>query len=691
MKPHHTNRSGNKRLENDIRKAQALGRSHLGLILLKSLAIPYFMKKARAYTLHFLGLVILLCSLHSNAQHPITDSGEVERMLDKSKYFLFEAHQPDSAREILEELIARKKEVVHLEPYTTILYFHYLSWRDAGQMDSAIVAGEKAKEACEEKGDTLWTGILLRMLSQDYTDRGRYSDALQSLHEAIDLFKQLGDTAWLIKTRGGISVIHHEMREYAEGIAYGEQTLELARSYAQNADDPQAWVYYMDILTFIAINYDDGGDPSVAMKYYRKAEEIKDLLPDSTYLGQTYSNMGNSLMKMEQFEEAERYALKALTVNLMRGRNYNITSDYMNLGLIAMKLNKDADAQSYLAKAEEYAQRLNNVEKLRDVYSSQFEYHNKVKQYDTAIAYLQKHHALKDSVLNLEKIQVVSELQTRYDTRQKEAAILEQQNTIEKQQLTLERNTAIIVGLVGLALLLIGSGVTWRVRVRKQQQQALQQQALEHRAQQLSAMIDSQEQERKRFASDLHDGFGQMISVLKLNVDGLQKGPETKRPHLFEQSASILNTMYDELKAICFNMMPHALTSHGLIPALKEFANRINASEKVSLQVNAFNVSETLDERIVVSLFRITQEWVNNILKHGNATSIEVQITGDNHEVTLTIEDNGQGFDKAILTHASGNGWKNILQRASLIGAQIDVDTRPGAQGSTFILNTPTS
>jgi signal transduction histidine kinase len=83
------------------------------------------------------------------------------------------------------------------------------------------------------------------------------------------------------------------------------------------------------------------------------------------------------------------------------------------------------------------------------------------------------------------------------------------------------------------------------------------------------------------------------------------------------------------------------------------------------------------------------QEWVNNILKYSDATQVTIQITKDQREITLTIEDNGMGFELSKLTEGKGNGWKNIRSRANLIKGDLEIDSTPGKRGNMLILNIP--
>ncbi len=208
----------------------------------------------------------------------------------------------------------------------------------------------------------------------------------------------------------------------------------------------------------------------------------------------------------------------------------------------------------------------------------------------------------------------------------------------------------------------------------------------------MKAIVESQENERKRFAEDMHDGIGQMISALKLNLKSLEsvKSIQTeKRLAIFETSKSIIEDMFKELKNVCFNLMPQTLIAAGLTEALKESAARINKSEKLFVSIQIHGLDQRLSQLHEISIYRISQEWINNIIKHAGAEKITLQITRDDEEITLMIEDDGIGFDNTLLTIGKGNGWKNISSRANLIKASVYLDSTPEIRGSTFTLNIP--
>ena len=282
----------------------------------------------------------------------------------------------------------------------------------------------------------------------------------------------------------------------------------------------------------------------------------------------------------------------------------------------------------------------------------------------------------------------IAELQTRYETEKKEQQIKLQNSQIERQQAELRSGRIITAVLVALIVFIFLTGLLLFKRQKLKQEKLLAQEKAFRREAQLEAAINSQELERKRFARDLHDGFGQMISVLNINLKSLEKNG-SDRYSIFENSTRVLQEMYKELKSICFNLMPETLIKKGVVDALKEFAQRINLTDKVYVTIDSFGVDERLSDVQEINLYRICQEWINNILKYSDATKINLQLTRDESEITLLIEDNGTGFDPKLVTESKGNGWKNIQSRSNLLGGIVELETTPDQKGNALILNIP--
>jgi signal transduction histidine kinase len=154
----------------------------------------------------------------------------------------------------------------------------------------------------------------------------------------------------------------------------------------------------------------------------------------------------------------------------------------------------------------------------------------------------------------------------------------------------------------------------------------------------------------------------------------------------FERSLDMLDSSIREMRRVAHNMMPEALVRFGLDTALSDFCNDINQSG--ALQVNYQSIGMegvTLDQTTSITLYRIVQELINNTMKHARATTAIVQITKSEELLSVTVEDDGKGFDTSILKTNKGIGWINIQNRVDFLKGKLDIRSRTGEGTSVQI------
>lgn len=143
-----------------------------------------------------------------------------------------------------------------------------------------------------------------------------------------------------------------------------------------------------------------------------------------------------------------------------------------------------------------------------------------------------------------------------------------------------------------------------------------------------------------------------------------------------------LDKSIGELRHIARNMMPEALVRFGLRDALQDYCDHLRLTSGLSVHYQAFGLEKRLPQQTEVILFRISQELLNNILKHAQASTILVQLTEHDGRINLTVEDNGRGFDPKKLKTAPGVGWLNIKSRVEYLNGTLDLRSTPG-QGTS--------
>jgi PAS domain S-box-containing protein len=199
----------------------------------------------------------------------------------------------------------------------------------------------------------------------------------------------------------------------------------------------------------------------------------------------------------------------------------------------------------------------------------------------------------------------------------------------------------------------------------------------------MHAIIQGEEIERKRLSKDLHDGLIQQLSAAKFHVNSTLYLVENKKikPTL-QVSDKILSDAIQEVRTICFNLVPPSLQEFGLLKAIKEYASRYNRVSKFDI-VNKTRLPEISPE-LQHDLFRIAQEFISNAIKHGAAKKITIIFSCENNLLKIIFSDNGKGFDTQ--KRSDGMGLRNMHGRIKLHNGVIKITSQPGKGTSIKIL-----
>jgi signal transduction histidine kinase/ligand-binding sensor domain-containing protein len=199
-------------------------------------------------------------------------------------------------------------------------------------------------------------------------------------------------------------------------------------------------------------------------------------------------------------------------------------------------------------------------------------------------------------------------------------------------------------------------------------------------------LIESQEAERKRIAAELHDGLGQNLVVIKNRAMlGQKKGEDKERviKELINISESAAQAL-EEVREITNDLRPQLIDRLGLTKAINSMLKKV--SGVINLESEIDSIDNIFDDTQEISIYRIVQESVNNIIKHSNASDAFVRIKRVEGKVLISIEDNGKGFD--LLNAKSGLGLVGLKERAQLLNGEFSIDSSPG-KGTLIKLSLP--
>jgi PAS domain S-box-containing protein len=212
----------------------------------------------------------------------------------------------------------------------------------------------------------------------------------------------------------------------------------------------------------------------------------------------------------------------------------------------------------------------------------------------------------------------------------------------------------------------------------------------------VKTIVDTQEQERKRIARDLHDGLGQQLSAIKFylgSLKSMQNGSKNvKYDEILSKSNNALSTVLKELSNISFNLMPGTLQNFGLGYAIKELCNKRELNDLMKFDVDIDNDFVIHDKTIEITLFRITQEFINNSIKHGNAGKVRIKMHVNNksNKIEILLRDNGKGFEIKKIREYTGMGLKNIQSRVESHNGILKINSEIN-KGTTYEIMIPYS
>ena len=184
-----------------------------------------------------------------------------------------------------------------------------------------------------------------------------------------------------------------------------------------------------------------------------------------------------------------------------------------------------------------------------------------------------------------------------------------------------------------------------------------------------SAILEGQENERKRIVQELHDGIGQLLTGIRLRVQMLNESDPARN-----EIMGLINETIAEVKRISYNVMPNAIVDFGLEAALKGLCETIRKTSKLEVDfkyIKEFN--QTLSFELSIAVFRIAQEGFNNILKHADATQADLHVLAGEDELYFLLKDNGRGFNVSTTQPSSGLGLHSMKERAKLLDGGLEI------------------
>jgi signal transduction histidine kinase len=552
-----------------------------------------------------------------------------------------------------------------------------------------------------------------------------YSPALNKALNLLEKAESSGENGIITDTQYLIGKIWHQSKSYKKAISYFQQSLEGFKNQIEINDSlNESSVKLNNNYQYLENNF------NIGKSYHRlfdtrlwdKDSIIKETYKDSTLFfygkvtnsssvednieilkSKVYNNLSGFYMRDNALEKAEEYARKSIEIKERKGDQYLIATGYNTLSNIHF-LKKDYNAAKKAL--------LKGIEALEKVTGEEADEINAGLYYNLAYSmYLLKDYKAYDiqeksyeisnqlnEKFNEKKIAEIyanKNFESGYKEAKLEEEIIRQKVIYQKKN---AQKTAWIIGICSLFVIILLVILLKQYKLRQKnlglelsKQELIQQQKLEKIKNEsqiriLNATLDGKESERKQIAETLHDSVSALLSSANLHLQACKTQFNGNTPVEVHKSQSIINEASQKIRDLSHTLVSSILLKFGLSFAIKDIAEKFSNSElKIDHETRYI---KRYDLGFEIKLYNIIQEFINNILKHSQASYAKITLVEKNKKIILVIEDNGQGFDKETIPEKDGLGINQIDARIQMMKGKFTIESGKG-KGTKITIELP--
>jgi two-component system, NarL family, sensor kinase len=590
----------------------------------------------------------------------------------------YETSNQDSANYFLEKGRALSQKLnylyglYHYQNQITILLY------TKGEYKSALKEAEKGLAIARQMKDTARVLVMLNNLGIVSMYFGDYEGQLSYAMQVVKSVEAIKDSAKISGAYLNLANAYHALKQYRKGVfnaAYG--------IYA-NTVGTQKYGYINRVYATLAQCYEGLHMLDSALFYYNIAIKEAERANDKYAEASIYGYKSNVHALLNQYEAMLASSKKAYEISAAL-QSRQLSAGALNTLAFAQYLNNNTpEAKSNILQALTIAKEDSLIEELKETYTYLSYIAAREGDFATSISARKAADSIGEVILNDKVIKNTTDLEQKYESAKKDAQIQLQQAQLFRKNTW---NYILIGSVITIIILSLLSYRNYRNR-QKLQQQRISELETEKQLAATEAVLKGEEQERTRLAKDLHDGLGGMLSGIKYSLHTMKGNlvMTSENAQAFERSIDMLDSSISEMRRVAHNMMPEALLKFGLDTALKDFCNDINQSGALSVTYQSIGMEGLeIEQTKSVTVYRIVQELLNNTIKHAAAKNALVQLT-HNGELSITVEDDGKGFEPAILKGSKGIGWSNIQNRVEFLKGKWDVDSKQGEGTSVHVV-----
>ncbi len=519
------------------------------------------------------------------------------------------------------------------------------------QYHTALSYYDKALTAALKTTNSQAIGEIYMGKGMTFYSLGKLIEATQNLQQSIPYLKASGDENSIINVKNIMTSLYSKNGLFNQAQKERKEAIDLAKKQQHNLFLSQIYFNY-------SVELKNKGQLKERIKYLDSALIYVEKSKYKIYYKPIYlSGMVIAQSQLNQIGQAQHY-FDLLEKEARKNAPGETTSFYKEATMrLAFAKKNYQQALTYGKDFLAYKKQIKQFDGLEEAHKFLFEVYTRLGDYKQANEHLIQFQKSIDSITGLKKSNQLTYYQTLYETEKRDTQINKQRSEIALLDAENKiKNQWLLFG--GLGLL---STFVLFVLIRSRNFAKKEQKAQKIFSQRL---LEEQENERKRVSKELHDGVGQNLLLIK---NSLQLNPD-KTPELIDKTI-------EEIRSISRNLHPVQLEKFGLTKALKNIVEDINELTDIFVTEEIENIDNFFPKEKEIYLYRIVQECFNNILKHSGASAAKISAVKEENKVTITIQDNGKGFNFEQNKNKKSFGLKSLQERASFLKGKINFET----------------
>lgn len=520
--------------------------------------------------------------------------------------------------------------------------------------------------------------IMFQNLSNFSLMKGNEKESMKYLlNKAIPLAKSISNTEFLSALYKDVAIRFYNSKNYTKTLKYAQLSVKMLEGLYNKKSN--SYSYLCEAYMLKAEVYTKLGKQENAIVEIIKTDKILKQFPDNNFTPYYYNVLGEYHRKNKNYREALQYFDKG--IDEAEKFNNEIILNRLKIFKqnVYTEIGEFEKSNNLLREIEKNSKIPNDKKEILKGFSKNF---IGLKDTTNALLYAKKYVESFDSINDVKKNKDIALLEAKYNQAINERKLLLIENQKNRALQKVKNNQLYTYASLLASLFLIAIIIfLWKYlktqkllneEVEKNYKQNISTLKTQKEIEVMQAMIDGEEIERKRIARELHDGIGSKLSALKilmLRIDSQQISNEN-----LTRFNELLSTSITELRQVSYNLVPESLLKLGLENALGDLCHLLH-SEKVKIEFQAFDITNTIPVSSQINIYRIVQELINNALKHSGCSEILVSCSQNGNTFFISVEDNGNGFDISSIDDKTGLGIKNLKSRVELLSGTYNVES----------------